>query len=139
VILLDSNVLVALVDPRDGLHPRAVQDLKRLVRRPLLVSVPVLTETCFLLTQPHHRARLRDLLRALDVRPCVPTNEAAFWDEVFLWLARYAEHDPDWTDGYLVALASQDSHMKIWTYDSEFYAVWRKRSGARLAMAVPLK
>lgn len=138
MILFDSNVLVALVDPRDALHSRAVRDLKRLVRRPLLVPVPVIAETCYLLTQPHHRARLWDLFQALEMRPCTPKNEAALGEEVFRWLARYAEHDPDWTDGYLVALSSQDGRLKIWTYDHEFRDIWRSLDGARVPIAVAL-
>lgn len=45
MILVDTNVLVALVDERDRLHVRARGDLKRVGKKELGVTSAVLTET----------------------------------------------------------------------------------------------
>lgn len=136
MILVDTNVLVALVDPRDDLHRRAVRDLKKLLARELLAPAPVLTETCFLLPHRHHRARLSEILRRFGVRPCLLEDEAALWEEVFEWLEQYAEHEPDWADGYLIALCARDRRLKIWTYDQDFTDLWRAADGRRVPLAV---
>lgn len=136
MILLDSNVLVGLVDPRERLHQRATRDLRRLVRSPLVVSLPVLTETCFLLVRSHHRARLRDLLQALTVQACPVADDAGLRDEIFAWLARYADHEPDFTDGYLAVVAGRERRFKVWTYDREFRSIWRRPDGSRIPLAV---
>jgi len=131
VILLDSNVLVALTDPRERLHRRAARDRRRLARSPHAVPLPVLTETCFLLPRAHHRARLRDLLPALSVGPCPIADNAGLRNDIFAWLAGYADHEPDWTDGYLA-----ERRFKVWTYDREFRTIWRRPDGSRIPLAV---
>ncbi|MBV9946076.1 MAG: type II toxin-antitoxin system VapC family toxin [Myxococcales bacterium] len=131
MILLDTNVLVALVLPRDRLHERAARDLERLARRELRVLASVLTEACFLLGERAQRDRLSGLLGAIRARPAV---EPA-WQAVFEWLARSAEHEPDWADGCLVLSASRE--QRVWTYDDEFRSVWRRLDGSRVPLAVP--
>jgi hypothetical protein len=50
VILVDTPPLVALCDPRDALHDKALSDLDRLARRGLVLCEPVPTEACLLLS-----------------------------------------------------------------------------------------
>jgi predicted nucleic acid-binding protein len=130
VIVLDTNVLVALALPKDRLHERATRDLEKLVTRELRVLASVLAEACFLLGAREQRARLAALLAAIRVRPA---TEPA-WERVFEWLARYADHEPDWVDACLVVIASGDH--RIWTYDDEFRSVWRRLDGSRVPLAV---
>jgi predicted nucleic acid-binding protein len=137
MILLDANPLIALVDQRDALNPTAAADLKRLGSRKLFLSSPVLTEVCFALPHRYQRARLRDLIEAFDIQPCPVLREEILWDEVFQWLIDYSEHEPDWTDGYLAVLCGREKEFKLWTYDKEFRAVWRRPDGSRIPMAVP--
>ncbi len=135
MILVDTAPLVALCDPRDGLHRRALGDLDRLARRPLAVCSAVLTEACFLLPHPVQRERLRRLLDELPVRPVV-VDEAPVWEDAFLWMRRYAEHEPDWADAYLAALSGREKRARVWTYDSEFRTTWRRLDGGRVPLAV---
>jgi len=136
VILLDTNVLVALTDPRERLHRRAARDLRRLARSPLGVPLPVLTEACFLLPRAHHRARLRDLLQALSAGPCPIADDAGLRNDIFAWLAGYADHEPDWTDGYLAVVCGRERRFKVWTDDREFRTIWRRPDGSRIPLAV---
>ncbi len=48
MILVDTNVIVALIDERDQLHERAVRDVATVAGTPLGVTSLVLVETCFL-------------------------------------------------------------------------------------------
>lgn len=136
MILLDTTPLVALCDPRDNLHQKALADLDRLARRPLILCAPVLTEACFLLDQPVQRERLERILVALSIRPFATEDEAGLWSDVFRWLGRYTEHEPDWADGYLAIASGRDKAAKVWTYDSEFRTIWRRLDGTRIPLAV---
>ena len=123
--LLDTNVVVALVDERDQLHARAKRDLKT-ISGPFGLTSVVLCESCFLLPQPYLRQRLRFLLDRLGVSPV--DLDPLRWGEVFDWLARYAQHEPDWCDAELVVVAAQEG-SSIWTYDKEFRILWRAPDG----------
>lgn len=136
MILVDSNVLIALASPRDRLHAAAVADLRRLVGRELVLTSPVLTEVFFALPAAHLRARVVDLIRDLDMRPMPIEDEAALWQATFAWLAGYAEHDPDFADGFLAVASAGDARRKMWTYDAEFRTLWRRPDGSRIPLAV---
>src|SRR5437879_5495794 len=120
MILLDTNVVVALVDERDRLHPRAKRDLRKIAGPFGLTSV-VLSEACFLMPETYLRERLRLLLARLPIGPI--ELEDPWWSDVFDWLVRYAEHEPDLCDAMLAVLASRKA-CPIWTYDSEFKRLW---------------
>jgi predicted nucleic acid-binding protein len=128
MILVDTNVLVALVLRKDRLHARAVRDLEKHARDELCVPAVVLCEACFLLATKAQRARLRELLAAMHVSEIREPRS----DDVFEWLERYADHEPDWVDGCLVVLAGHEH--RIWTYDREFRAIWRNVDGGALSI-----
>lgn len=130
MILIDTNVLVALVDERDQLHARATRDLSKLTG-PFGVMSAVLSEACFLLDQAYLRARLGMLLERLPMVAIEPS--APWWNDVFQWLDRYADHTPDLCDALLVTHSSR-TQAQIWTYDSEFKTVWRKPDGKKLTL-----
>jgi predicted nucleic acid-binding protein len=136
VILVDTAPLVALSDPRDALHSRALRDLDRLARQPLATCSVVLTEACFLLSHPVQRERLRRLLVELPIRPIAISEEEAVWEDAFGWMRRYAEHEPDWADAYLAVLSGRHARARVWTYDAEFRTTWRRLDGERIPLAM---
>jgi predicted nucleic acid-binding protein len=136
VILVDTAPLVALCDPTDGLHAAAVRDLHRLRRLPLVVCAPVLTEACFHLARAAQRQRLRRLLIEFSIAPYPSDHEGELWLDVLDWLARYAEHEPDFADAYLAVVSGIERRFKVWTYDSEFRTTWRRPDGTRIPLAV---
>ena len=135
MILVDTGPLVALCDPRDGLNRVALRDLDRLARRALVVCDGVLAECCFHLPHPVQRTRLARLLQALALRPYEHAGEADLQVEVFDWLLKYAEHEPDWVDGWLAVVAGREKRWKVWTYDAEFRTTWRRPDGTRIPLA----
>lgn len=132
MIIVDTAPLVALCDGRDPAHNKALRDLDRLGRGPLLLAQPVLTEACFLLSSPGLRRRLDRLLSELEFVPLPLVDERQWWAEVFGWLAQYHEHEPDLADAWLVVAASRQKRARIWTYDSEFTTTWRRLDGGRV-------
>ena len=136
MILVDTTPLVALCDPRDAKHRVAVGHLQALAGGEFVVCEPVVAEACFLL--PHHsqRLRLRALLDALRAEAIGSSSDPSLWSQVFDWLARYREHEPDWADGCLAVLSGADRHVRVWTYDREFRTTWRRPDGTAIPMAV---
>ena len=135
MILVDTGPLVALCDPRDGLHRTAVGHLRTLAKRNFAVCDAVLTEACVHLPHDSQRKRLRMLLQALTVALVPTTQDQRLVLDVFAWLEKYADHEPDWADGCLALLSERDS-AKVWTYDREFRTTWRRRNGTAIPMAV---
>ena len=136
MILLDTAPLVALCDPRDALNPKALRDLERVARRPFVACAPVLTEAAVLLPHAVQRRRLQRFLEEFSVVPYRIDDERLLWSDVFAWLEKYAEHNPDWADGYLAVLSGRDRHARVWTYDREFSTIWRRLDGTRIPLAV---
>lgn len=129
MILVDTTPLVALCDARDQKHRLAVKHLDSLVSNEFAVCEAVLTETCFHLPYRSQRQRLRALLDDLGVHPVPARNDIEFWLEVFEWITKYEDHEPDWADGCLAVISGRDRDAKVWTYDREFRTTWRRPNG----------
>jgi predicted nucleic acid-binding protein len=113
-----------------------MKHLQSLAADELAVCDAVLTETCFHLPHRSQRLRLRALLHDLSLQPLPVTSDHAFWLEVLDWLARYADHEPDWADACLAVLSGRDRNLTIWTYDREFRTTWRRPNGTTIPLAV---
>ena len=130
MILIDTNVLVALVDVRDPLRAAALRDLKT-IAGPYAITSVVLSEACFLLPEARFRERIRLLIAQLRLQ--IVELDGASWETVFDWLLKYAEHEPDLCDAQLCVLASRLA-ASIWSYDTEFRDLWRAPGGKPLSM-----
>lgn len=138
MILIDTGPLVALCDTRDPLNRTALKHLKVLAKFQLVVCEPVLVEVCFHLSAPSQRKRLRRMLEVLYISPVIVDDTESLWREVFDWLQKYSDQDPDWADGYLAVLSGRDRKSKVWTYDREFRTIWRRPDESAIPMAVRL-
>lgn len=136
MILIDTNVLVALTDARDGLNQRARSDLEALNAFDFLVITPVLAEACFLLEHPVQRKRLIAVIRALEISLWPDRDGTDLIESIFDWLAKLGDQAPDWADAQLAVLCSQRRNVKVWTYDTEFQTHWRQPDGAPIPLAV---
>jgi predicted nucleic acid-binding protein len=137
MILIDTGPLVALCDAGDSLHAATREDLRKLARQQFLVCGPVIVEACFHLPHRPQRERLARLIEDLPAAPASLRPEREMWGEVFAWLGKYAEHEPDWADGYIAVLSQTDRRAKVWTYDREFASIWRRPDGTKIPLAVP--
>ena len=136
MILIDTTPLVALCDPRDSLHATALRHLKSLGKSQLAICEPILCEACFHLSTSPQRNRLQLTIESLGIVPVSVDDSRSLWKEVFDWLKKHADHEPDWADGYLAALAGRDPKYRVWTYDVEFRTIWRRPNGSAIPMAV---
>lgn len=136
MILIDTGPLVALCHPRDRQHKRAATHLSELAGNQFGVCDAVLAEACFHLPHRAQRQRLGALLDALDVTSVPTMANAGYRREVFNWLIKYADHEPDWADACIVVLCGDDDTLGVWTYDREFRTTWRRPDGTRIPMAV---
>lgn len=131
-VLVDTGPLVALCDSSDGHHSRARREFDKL-KGPLTVAVPVLTEAFFLLPEAHLRGRLVALVEQGLVQVEDPADLGELSRRTFKWLAKYAEHQPDFADGWLVEWA-WSAQASVWTFDREFSTVWRNLKGTRVKL-----
>jgi predicted nucleic acid-binding protein len=136
VILIDTTPLVALCDARDSKHRTSVRHLESLAAHEFAVCDAVLTEACFHLPHRSQRQRLRALLHDLDIQPLPTAHTAEFWLAVLDWLAKYADHEPDWADAWLAILSGRDKDLTVWTYDREFRTTWRRPDGTAIPLVV---
>lgn len=136
MILIDTTPLVALCDARDSKHRAAIKHLQAFAAEEFAVCDAVLTEACFLLPHRNQRQRLRALLDELHIQPVPAAQTAEFWSAVLEWLAKYADHQPDWADACLAILSGRDKTLRVWTYDREFRTTWRRPDGTAIPLAV---
>jgi predicted nucleic acid-binding protein len=136
VILIDTGPLVALCDARDARHRVALRHLEALADKPLGTCDAVLTEACFHLPHRAQRQRLAALLRELNIDPTPAVQDSRFWSDVLDWLAKYADHEPDWADACLAVSSGGDEQIRVWTYDREFRTTWRRPNGTAIPLTV---
>lgn len=134
--LVDTGPLVALCDARDPYHRRAVRHLRDLSATSFATCEAVIAEACFHLAHEAQRLRLRALLERLEVAFLPARPDPRFRSDVFDWLLKYADHEPDWTDGCLAVLCGRDAAARVWTYDREFGTTWRRPDGGAIPLAV---
>jgi predicted nucleic acid-binding protein len=135
VILIDTGPLVALAHPRDPYNSRAAAQLQRLRRQPLVTCVPVLAEAVFHLSAAYARRNLREFIERFDVNVIGPREAGIFVDGVFNWLEKYADHTPDFADGWIALLCGEDERLKLWTFDREFETHWKRPDGSSIPLA----
>jgi predicted nucleic acid-binding protein len=126
VIVVDTGPLVALFDPDDRAHARAVSALER-VREPLRTTVPVLTEAFHLLGSA-----------GLALRTFIARGGVGVWfldrarlARAFELMETYASREMDFADGTLIALAEAERTRKIFTIDRRDFGAYRIRIGHR--------
>jgi predicted nucleic acid-binding protein len=134
MILLDTNALVALVEPRGSLGPRAAADLQRVRARTLLVPTAILAESLHFLRHRAQRARLRAMIDQAMIELHPVNEDRALLDEILDWLEKYAEHAPDFADALLAVLCGRDRRLAVWSYDKDFH-IWRRPDGSRIPLA----
>jgi len=125
MIIADTGFWIALFNRRDTYHTLAKQRLPLLIE-PLVTTLPVMTETCYLLQQQvgvtyavaFLRGRRREIfnLFALDDRHLERMADL---------MVRYADLPMDFADASLVILAESLGHGRILTTDRRDFSVYR--------------
>lgn len=130
-VLLDTGVIVALLDRSERNHARCVEAIEA-VAAPLITCEAVIAESCYL---------LRNLSGAPDA--VLENVEAGVFEIPFrligasrnirLLMKQYARVPMDFADACLVHLADEVGTGKLLTLDSDFRVYrWRKRRAFEL-------
>ncbi len=121
MIIVDTGAFVALFDRRDEYHKEA-KDFFSTVQGQLITTLPVLTETCFLLD---HRARcifLKSLeASAINIFPI----ETHHIPRIVELVEQYADLPMDFADASLVLLAEAFGSGQIATVDQRDFSIYR--------------
>lgn len=126
IVLVDTGVLVALIDPDTREHKWA-QDWAKRLPQPFQTSEPVLTEAAFLLARDGFDA---DELFALAEAGVVRVGLRFEDERVALreLMARYRNVPMSLADATLVRLAELNDQAKIFTLDTDFRIYRRHRN-----------
>ena len=126
IVLVDTGVLIALIDPDTREHQWA-QDWAKRLPQPFQTSEPVLTETAFVLARDGFDAdELFALAEAGVVRVGLRfEDERAALREL---MARYRDVPMSLADATLVRLAELNAESRIFTLDSDFRIYRRHRN-----------
>ena len=126
IVLVDTGVLVALIDPDTQEHKWA-QDWAKRLPQPFLTSEPVLTEAAFVLARDGFDAdELFALAEAGVIRVGLRfEDERASLREL---MERYRNVPMSLADATLVRLAELNDQAKVFTLDADFRIYRRHRN-----------
>lgn len=128
MVIADTGFFIALLNKNDASHRQAVQALRG-VREPLITTVPVLTETCYiLLVKLGPQAPIR-FLRSLDdgLAELVQFTPEDLERSARL-MQKYSKLPMDLADASLVLLAESLGHGRILSTDRRDFHAYRWKS-----------
>lgn len=124
-VLLDTGVIVALLDRSERSHGRCVEVIETVVA-PLITCEAVIAEACYLLRNVHGASdAVLDNVEAGVFE--IPFRLVGASRSIRLLMKRYARIPMDFADACLVHLADELGTGRILTLDSDFRVYrWRK-------------
>jgi uncharacterized protein len=133
-VIVDTSVLVALIDRRDRYHAWVTEQLTQ-IAPPLLTCEAVISETWFLLQRVQNgRETLLQLLNHRQVE--VQFNLDAELVTVVALLTRYHSVPVSLADAELVRMAELYANSSIFTLDSDFQ-IYRKNRDRLIPLISP--
>ncbi len=129
-VLLDTSVLVALLDRDEPYHRQSAEFVDRL-ERPLITCEAVISESCFLLKKLPGAAEavMENVERDIFQVAFQLTNSAA---AVRSLMRKYRDLPASFADACLIHLADQFNTADILTLDRHFYTYrWRRTRAFR--------
>ena len=129
MIVVDTGPLIALFDPRDGLHIECRTRLERL-REPLVTTLPVLTEAFHILGPESRGSQNLRLLIEKGGLSVHYSNDAGLV-RAFELMETYSDHPMDLADASVVAAAEAVGTRKVFTVDRGDFETYRIRRGHR--------
>ncbi|MEA5510338.1 PIN domain-containing protein [Crocosphaera sp. UHCC 0190] len=133
-IILDTGVLVAILDKSDDFHPWAVQQWENLAK-PLLTCEAVITESCFILQDVYggEDAIMKLIERGtITIDFCLNTEIKSIRE----LMNRYQSVPMSFADACLVRMSELINNSIILTLDSDFY-IYRKHRKETINLIIP--
>jgi predicted nucleic acid-binding protein len=134
-VLLDTGVIVALLDRSERRHPECVELLDRL-DAPLVTCEPVIADACYLTRKLPGAAEaiLENVRTGVFQIPFQLSRGAAAIQRI---LRKYRDREVDLADACLIHLASELRAGAILTLDSDF-TIYRWGVNRRFEYLLPL-
>ncbi len=125
MIIADTGLWVALFDRRDRYHTAAAKRLASL-DEPLITTIPVITEACYLL-QTHAGQDYACTFLAAQPKGLfrLATFDGAILARAEPLMRRYANLPMDFADASLVLLAEELGHGRILSTDQRDFETYR--------------
>jgi uncharacterized protein len=135
-VLLDTGVIVALLDRSERYHARCVDVLENL-EQPLVTCEAVIAESCYLLREISGAPEtvLANIEQGIFQIPLQLNRAAA---PIRAILRKYRDVPADFADACLIQLADELDTGEILTLDGDF-ARYRWRRNRPFQMLIPLK
>lgn len=125
MIIADTGFWVALLDQRDGWHLKARTCLAGL-HEPLITTLPVVTEVCYLLQTRRGTQQTIQFLRAQQAGLFkIFTLEETDFPRLAALIDQYASLPMDLADASLVILAEALGHGRIVSTDQRDFLAYR--------------
>lgn len=121
MISVDTGVFVALFDRHDTHHDR-VKNFFAHLQEPLITTLPVITETCYLLRY-QNACTFLSTLEAGAVG--LFSLQAHHLGRALTLIKQYADLPMDFADASLVVLAEELKHGRILTLDRRDFSIYR--------------
>jgi predicted nucleic acid-binding protein len=121
--LLDTGVLVALLDRSERNHERCVEDLRSFSGE-LLTTEPVLTEALYLLG-PSMKAQKACIEFVLKGGATLVPQSAASLSRSMTLMEKYHDVPMDFADATLVVLAEETGTDEVFTLDRRGFSAYR--------------
>lgn len=130
MIILDTGPLVALFNAREKFH-RECHERLRLLAPPLVTTLPVLTETFYMLSPG---SRWSDQLRLFIANGAMSVHYSSDRElaRTFELMETYRDHPMDLADASVVSAAEALGTRKVFTLDRRDFDAYRIRRGHRL-------
>ena len=135
-VLLDTGVIVALLDRSERFHQKSVDSLKNL-SAPLITCEAVIAESCYLLRGLKGAAEgiLENVVSGVFQIPLQLGQSAT---EVHQIMRKYRDRQIDFADACLICLASRFDSGKILTLDRDF-EIFRWGRNKPFELLIPLR
>ena len=130
-VLLDTGVIVALLDRSERRHARCVAAIAEL-ERPLVTCEAVIAESCYLLRRLSGAAEavLENVARGVFLIPFQLSRSAT---AVRIIMRKYQDQPADFADACLIHLAEELNTGEILTLDRDFESYrWRRTRSFQL-------
>jgi len=127
-VLLDTGVIVALLDRSEKHHPTCVETIRQ-IRAPLVTCEAAIAESCYLLRRvPGASESILENVAAGIFQIPLPLTACA--REIQRVLRKYRDRQIDLADACLIHLATELGTGKILTLDKDFNVYRWGRSNA---------
>lgn len=118
-LIIDTGFFLSLADSRDLLHTRALKLAKKYQAFDWITTLPVITETCHMLSNRSSVALLKEQIKGLfEIYPITEKDHLRIID----LMEKYGDREIDLADVSLIILAEHLDHGNILSCDQRDFS-----------------